>query len=204
MQRAMIRVFFFSSRRRHTRSLCDWSSDVCSSDLFDYWREWLRRADRGDFNEEYPAPDEHDRRVSDWKQHLPGTWDIRQYNNNLLEKTRVILSRKRTRNFLDVSNTWKRTVLETLEDQTISDFNQQVQVAAQYAATKRPIASDDINTTLTGPAPKKRRDAPSEANPLEDGELEVEHLPRRGLAPTPSDQWSSRAMGSCGRGRLGL
>src|SRR5260221_8711022 len=27
------RNFFFSSRRRHTRSLCDWSSDVCSSDL---------------------------------------------------------------------------------------------------------------------------------------------------------------------------
>src|SRR5438132_3832740 len=27
------RRFFFSSRRRHTRSLCDWSSDVCSSDL---------------------------------------------------------------------------------------------------------------------------------------------------------------------------
>src|SRR5215204_6864379 len=25
-------LFFFSSRRRHTRSLCDWSSDVCSSD----------------------------------------------------------------------------------------------------------------------------------------------------------------------------
>src|SRR2546427_7595475 len=28
--------FFFSSRRRHTRFDCDWSSDVCSSDL------WLR------------------------------------------------------------------------------------------------------------------------------------------------------------------
>src|SRR5260370_23531621 len=26
-------VFFFSSRRRHTRFKCDWSSDVCSSDL---------------------------------------------------------------------------------------------------------------------------------------------------------------------------
>src|SRR5205085_3624035 len=25
--------FFFSSRRRHTRFDCDWSSDVCSSDL---------------------------------------------------------------------------------------------------------------------------------------------------------------------------
>src|SRR5690349_7070877 len=28
-------IFFFSSRRRHTRSLRDWSSDVCSSDLID-------------------------------------------------------------------------------------------------------------------------------------------------------------------------
>src|SRR3989475_10887961 len=27
--------FFFSSRRRHTRFDCDWSSDVCSSDLVD-------------------------------------------------------------------------------------------------------------------------------------------------------------------------
>src|SRR5882724_4523549 len=26
-------LFFFSSRRRHTRCLSDWSSDVCSSDL---------------------------------------------------------------------------------------------------------------------------------------------------------------------------
>src|SRR5207302_6755910 len=36
-------VFFFSSRRRHTRFSRDWSSDVCSSDLFcrawvDYWK----------------------------------------------------------------------------------------------------------------------------------------------------------------------
>src|SRR5207248_8864799 len=28
-------LFFFSSRRRHTRSYGDWSSDVCSSDLLD-------------------------------------------------------------------------------------------------------------------------------------------------------------------------
>src|SRR3712207_7959559 len=27
-------LFFFSSRRRHTRYWRDWSSDVCSSDLF--------------------------------------------------------------------------------------------------------------------------------------------------------------------------
>src|SRR2546430_6175340 len=30
---SMISCFFFSSRRRHTRFDCDWSSDVCSSDL---------------------------------------------------------------------------------------------------------------------------------------------------------------------------
>src|SRR5436190_9805275 len=45
--------FFFSSRRRHTRSLCDWSSDVCSSDL--------ARVTRG--IDEHPpdlAPDEPD------------------------------------------------------------------------------------------------------------------------------------------------
>src|SRR5260370_11742740 len=50
-------VFFFSSRRRHTRFKCDWSSDVCSSDLidedelFESEREQLKQGkkpDRGD------------------------------------------------------------------------------------------------------------------------------------------------------------
>src|SRR2546430_5521502 len=31
--RTYVSFFFFSSRRRHTRFDCDWSSDVCSSDL---------------------------------------------------------------------------------------------------------------------------------------------------------------------------
>src|SRR5260370_24766831 len=35
----MMLIFFFSSRRRHTRFKCDWSSDVCSSDLL----RWLQR-----------------------------------------------------------------------------------------------------------------------------------------------------------------
>src|SRR5438045_5338222 len=30
---SVVFCFFFSSRRRHTRCLSDWSSDVCSSDL---------------------------------------------------------------------------------------------------------------------------------------------------------------------------
>src|SRR5256884_6805403 len=33
-ERGVSECFFFSSRRRHTRCSRDWSSDVCSSDLF--------------------------------------------------------------------------------------------------------------------------------------------------------------------------
>src|SRR5699024_12023367 len=38
---------FFSSRRRHTRSKRDWSSDVCSSDLFFLLRLELQAAFAG-------------------------------------------------------------------------------------------------------------------------------------------------------------
>src|SRR6267142_2148706 len=38
-------LFFFSSRRRHTRLTCDWSSDVCSSDL-DGKVRWLNQKGR--------------------------------------------------------------------------------------------------------------------------------------------------------------
>src|SRR5690349_446380 len=37
--------YFFSSRRRHTRSLRDWSSDVCSSDLMTSWSNGPRSFD---------------------------------------------------------------------------------------------------------------------------------------------------------------
>src|SRR5260370_5149839 len=38
--------FFFSSRRRHTRFKCDWSSDVCSSDLGARRRKTTATTDR--------------------------------------------------------------------------------------------------------------------------------------------------------------
>src|SRR5438046_9035368 len=40
-------VFFFSSRRRHTRLVSDWSSDVCSSDLYRPRYEWTPPTGRG-------------------------------------------------------------------------------------------------------------------------------------------------------------
>src|SRR5204862_3743854 len=36
-------ICFFSSRRRHTRSLRDWSSDVCSSDLKTFHKDRFKR-----------------------------------------------------------------------------------------------------------------------------------------------------------------
>src|SRR5690349_24893058 len=50
-------MFFFSSRRRHTRSLRDWSSDVCSSDL----EAWLAEADYG------PQPDHDGDNSKGWR-----------------------------------------------------------------------------------------------------------------------------------------
>src|SRR5437868_15475088 len=44
------RAFFFSSRRRHTRSKRDWSSDVCSSDLSSHVSAWSTRRTRGSWS----------------------------------------------------------------------------------------------------------------------------------------------------------
>src|SRR5256886_5059524 len=56
--------FFFSSRRRHTRFDCDWSSDVCSSDLRQTWIASAttcstQRSSRGSFHWRKQRPGEH-------------------------------------------------------------------------------------------------------------------------------------------------
>src|SRR5690625_5648631 len=53
---AMVYLFFFSSRRRHTRWPRDWSSDVCSSDL-DHGRAHARPSPRSYLS----VPDASDR-----------------------------------------------------------------------------------------------------------------------------------------------
>src|SRR5256885_2408165 len=45
-------IFFFSSRRRHTRLQGDWSSDVCSSDLY---RSWHKKKKHSQHTDEKPA-----------------------------------------------------------------------------------------------------------------------------------------------------
>src|SRR5690606_17695102 len=67
--------FFFSSRRRHTRFSRDWSSDVCSSDLLNLVRNFIRTGlDRADPNDR-PTIDEavaHVEHIADLHGHRRG------------------------------------------------------------------------------------------------------------------------------------
>src|SRR5437868_15513464 len=73
-------LFFFSSRRRHTRSKRDWSSDVCSSDLWSAGFQFsgdLRQPLRGggallpgELEPGAPARPRHPRGASGWRRQL--------------------------------------------------------------------------------------------------------------------------------------
>jgi hypothetical protein len=88
-------------------------------EMMGYWREWLKRADCWDFNKEFPAPTEStDLEVKpefllgsafEREMRVP---DVRKID--ILDR-RVITSRKRTRNLLDLTSLWKKTVLEKLD-----------------------------------------------------------------------------------------
>src|SRR5437899_10020349 len=61
--------FFFSSRRRHTRCLSDWSSDVCSSDLDAYPSQWISVLES--------------MHKLDWSQAIPGHGGVQQGKGQL-------------------------------------------------------------------------------------------------------------------------
>ena len=56
-----VKFFFFSSRRRHTRLVSDWSSDVCSSDL--YFHNDDDEDDDEVFTPKNPADSKYDVRI---------------------------------------------------------------------------------------------------------------------------------------------
>src|SRR2546430_17044531 len=70
------RWFFFSSRRRHTRFDCDWSSDVCSSDLHDVYGDDLQRLHTRGHQFNFYAQDEWKVRTD-----LTMTYGLRWENN---------------------------------------------------------------------------------------------------------------------------
>src|SRR5688572_24138190 len=74
-------MFFFSSRRRHTRFDCDWSSDVCSSDL--------RSGCRGRPRDRYPG------RRDDREDPLPCRAEARRGGRRPLNRRPSRVSRER-------------------------------------------------------------------------------------------------------------
>src|SRR5690242_21482295 len=70
-----VSFFFFSSRRRHTRLTCDWSSDVCSSDLAETPIGYVPTPDQMDLEGvDAPAEDVAAALAVDpeeWKQEIP-------------------------------------------------------------------------------------------------------------------------------------
>jgi hypothetical protein len=149
--------------------------------IFDYWREWLRRADSGNFDAEYPAPPSKKGPQNPY-------WDIRETD---IFNSRVIVSRKRTRNLLDLTNLWKRSVLQGIEEQALDDI---VNTAAQYTALQRPVAPDDINTQVVGPVTKNNRDQTN------DDDMIVYHRAHSPEAGPSNSAWRNATMGTWGRG----
>ena len=144
--------------------------------IMNYWREWLHRNDTGNYNLEFPPPVPKDSR----------RWDLRQTD---LFNSKVILSRKRTRNFLDISNLWKRTVLTGIEGQALDSIQQYHNTLSLV----RPL-DPDVNTLVTGPRHPNRE---------VDSDSDNEHLPVRVRYPSPtpaSTSWRNASMGTWGRG----
>ena len=158
--------------------------------IFDYWGEWLRRHDSGSYNTAYPPP-------ALVKGASEEVLDVRETN---IMNSNVILSRKRTRNMLDLTNLWKKSVLESLERDVLGEIAQEVRVAV---ARPTNALDYDVNTAVVGPRPMKRSGV---AITYEDdsGEDSDSHLPmhRRHRSPSPrtSDAWRSGATSSWGRG----
>jgi hypothetical protein len=98
--------------------------------IFEYMRTWLDRADRGEFNMDYPRiPPDYTHKVEAAPTLLtefpgrPGDdsyWEPDIRKTDILSR-RMIVSRKRTRNLYDLTNLWKKIVLEKLEEHAIAD-----------------------------------------------------------------------------------
>jgi hypothetical protein len=154
--------------------------------IMNYWRNWLERADTGNFDEEYPAPDSRDTKVR-----AGLDWDLRQTN---FMNSRVILSRKRTRNFLDASNLWKKSVLHGIEGQALDDIVNTMTDPATHDL-QRPFIPD-VNTQVVGRRPPVAQDVPNNDDDLS-------HLPIRLRYPSPTpgtSSWTSAPMNTWGRG----
>src|SRR5699024_1750779 len=133
-------VFFFSSRRRHTRSKRDWSSDVCSSDLYreemvmGYTEEKLNSLDKETIIQLFLAQQEQ----------------LRQIDQNLQLVLEQLADQKRRRFGRSSEKHETEGQIAFMEvDGTIVFFNEAEAVAAESA--------DDSLEEVPRQRPKKKR-----------------------------------------------
>src|SRR5689334_23674317 len=110
----LILCFFFSSRRRHTRWNCDWSSDVCSSDLRRV-RLGLLLSEVGRQNNIQVTADELNRAVLDEARRYPGqerkVYEWYQKNPDMVARLRAPIYEDKIIDFvLELVKTTERKV----------------------------------------------------------------------------------------------
>jgi hypothetical protein len=159
--------------------------------IFGYWSEWLQRHEDGTHNAEFPAPDEQDEKVR-----AGLSWDLRP--TGFLNQ-RIILSRSRTRNFIDAANLWKRSVLHGFEGIALDDMLYNITHAAEQIQGSVPgPAVSDVNTQVVG-----RRLHVSQDDQEDDDWVPEDALPHiRFPSPTGAgtSSWQNASLGTWGRG----
>jgi hypothetical protein len=159
--------------------------------VFDYWAEWLQHHEAGTYTLEYPPPPVGQSPLG------PNEWDLRKTN---IFASRVIVSRKRTRNFLDLTNLWKKSVLETLEERVAAEAEEVVltlpsaaDVAAAFTHSEREVT--DVNTTVQDPDTTT-----SIREDQYDSDEFVENVRMRHSFGRATDAWRSGAGSTWGSG----
>ena len=92
------------------------------NNILGYWRDWIERADKHQFDAEFPWFEDTIGNIDPRSEHMLlvdegqyGTFvpDIRKIG---ILNRRMIVSRKRTRNLFDLTNIWKNTVIDNMPD----------------------------------------------------------------------------------------
>jgi hypothetical protein len=159
-----------------------------------YWRDWLKCADSREFRPGYPPPPiVTERSDGNVGYHLDASWedaggnvsgypDLRMYQPNLFD-ARWIVSKKRTRNLLDLSNLWKTTVLAQLEEQVLEEVDQPVITEGEGFNQLR--LTDDEPMQVEVPQPLQ-------VSGIDDEHIELHH---RQHSPSVPEAWASGAQG---------
>jgi hypothetical protein len=178
------------------------------STIFDYWSRWLERAETGNFSAFYPPP----RKESDGDvaasahlvrvggSHVSEYWlpDMRKSN---IMSMRVITSRKRTRNMYDLVNSWKRVVLEHLDERVAQEFEPQqgedILMRDELSTVSRPplSAADEV---LLQDAQRISAGRVIMNDPLgpvdEDSDDEIQPARYRERSPAAPSGWSNASL----------